>query len=389
LSKVVCGTCKKVHETDMGYCPVCGVHHENSYDFGNSDRYLKSMVPGVIEERRRRGLQGITGGLEYVIISTQEEELEPAARELVKRTGHRPAGGFIDGEQKALVLEKEGSAGIILRHRRSGRNPFREFNMRPRSSRLPDTRLETLVFSVTDIHHYFREQTEAGRSFQSPGLMDMGSYLYLETEPSGYTGNALGFIQWKGRRGDLVSRERKPLSWTAPESPPPVGENVGFLDHMATRVRAGDRDRAIIEFMELTSYDFDFSVYVKVFNSITNVARLAPEEYAMVFTSGITPFRSMEESGPTEKFIENYGPRVHHMAFRTDDIETTFETLVDDRQRFLIELVGSEEEGLKQTFTEPSSHTMLVNEYIHRYHGFDGFFTRSNVTLLTGATDRQ
>ena len=29
------------------------------------------------------------------------------------------------------------------------------------------------------------------------------------------------------------------------------------------------------------------------------------------------------------------------------------------------------------------------NEYIHRYSDFDGFFTKSNVTLLTGATDKQ
>ena len=57
--------------------------------------------------------------------------------------------------------------------------------------------------------------------------------------------------------------------------------------------------------------------------------------------------------------------------------------------RFLIELVGSPEEGLRQTFTEASKNTLLVTEYIHRYGDFDGFFTRSNVTRLTAATERQ
>jgi hypothetical protein len=57
--------------------------------------------------------------------------------------------------------------------------------------------------------------------------------------------------------------------------------------------------------------------------------------------------------------------------------------------RFLVELVGSPDEGLKQTFTMPSPNTLLVNEYIHRYGDFDGFFTRSNVTLLTKATEKQ
>jgi hypothetical protein len=56
---------------------------------------------------------------------------------------------------------------------------------------------------------------------------------------------------------------------------------------------------------------------------------------------------------------------------------------------FLIDLVGSPDEGLKQTFSKQSEHTLLVNEYIHRYGDFDGFFTKSNVTLLTAATDVQ
>jgi len=54
--------------------------------------------------------------------------------------------------------------------------------------------------------------------------------------------------------------------------------------------------------------------------------------------------------------------------------------------KYMVELVGSKEEGLKQTFTVPSPNTMLVNEYIWRYGDFDGFFTRSNVTALTRAT---
>jgi hypothetical protein len=37
----------------------------------------------------------------------------------------------------------------------------------------------------------------------------------------------------------------------------------------------------------------------------------------------------------------------------------------------------------------PSNHTLIVNEYIHRYGDFDGFFTRSNVERLTKATERQ
>ncbi len=51
--------------------------------------------------------------------------------------------------------------------------------------------------------------------------------------------------------------------------------------------------------------------------------------------------------------------------------------------------MGAPDEGLKQTFTQPSENTLLVNEYIHRYGDFDGFFTKSNVTRLTEATEKQ
>lgn len=44
---------------------------------------------------------------------------------------------------------------------------------------------------------------------------------------------------------------------------------------------------------------------------------------------------------------------------------------------------------LRQTFSRPLANTLMVNEYIKRYAGFDGFFTKSNVTLLTKATENQ
>jgi 4-hydroxyphenylpyruvate dioxygenase-like putative hemolysin len=109
----------------------------------------------------------------------------------------------------------------------------------------------------------------------------------------------------------------------------------------------------------------------------------------MVFTSGITPFTHNDESGPTEKFIRNYGTRVHHMAFKTEKIEDTVSTLKNDGLQFLLELVGSVDEGIRQIFSEPSQHTLIVTEYIQRYGNFDGFFTRSNVEKLTEATTRQ
>jgi hypothetical protein len=56
---------------------------------------------------------------------------------------------------------------------------------------------------------------------------------------------------------------------------------------------------------------------------------------------------------------------------------------------FLIELISTEEEGLRQTFSALSPNALLFNEYIQRYGNFDGFFTKGNVTQLTGVTDKQ
>ena len=77
------------------------------------------------------------------------------------------------------------------------------------------------------------------------------------------------------------------------------------------------------------------------------------------------------------------------MAFRTEKIIDTFNNLKEAGLNFLVELVGSREEGLRQTFSTASEHTLLVNEYIQRYDDFDGFFTKSNVTHLTRATEKQ
>lgn len=222
----------------------------------------------------------------------------------------------------------------------------------------------------------------------TPDVIEYENYLFIQSIPSEYTGISIGIIQWKNR-GEYASSKDTILPWKFTKPLRPYHDNIGNLDHTATRVRAQHRDPAIIEFMELTNYNFDFAIYVKNLNSITNVARLSSKDFAMVFTSGIAPFKNLEDSGPTEKFIYNYGTRTHHMAFITHHIEDVYQELKNDGVEYLVELIGSPEEGLKQTFTVASPNTLIVNEYIHRYGDFTGFFTRQNVTVLTSSTDKQ
>jgi hypothetical protein len=249
--------------------------------------------------------------------------------------------------------------------------------------------LETLVFETPDIDRYVDIQRSRGIQFMQGEPIRRDNYSFIQTIPSSFTGNSIGFIQWNGNRGDYRSDGDVDIPERVEKSTSDHLKNIKYLDHAATRLECENRDAAIIEFMELTNYKFDFAIYVKNFNSITNVARFSSKDYAQVFTTGISPFTTIDHSGPTEKFVYNYGPRVHHLAFHTENIEDTFEGLKQDGMDFLLDLIGSPEEGLKQTFTKGMRSTMLVNEYIHRYGDFDGFFTRSNVTDLTKATGAQ
>jgi 4-hydroxyphenylpyruvate dioxygenase-like putative hemolysin len=390
MAKLICSKCMKVYdESKEGKCPCCGAGPPHVYEFKNSDDYLKEQIRRVLDERKSAGLEGLVGGLESVIINTEPERQVAAVKELLQYTGLEFAEAFQDKNFRTCVLKTQGSADLLIRSRKNGESPFVLFNTFPKSKHLPHTRLETFMFRTKDIEKYFDIQISRGVKFLTDDIIRTDKYSFIQTIPSSFTGNSLGFIQWKKDTGSYITSEAQILDWNITKPQKAYLQNIKELDHTATRVRAKDRDATIIEFMELTNYDFDFAIYVKLFNSITNVARLLDKDFAMVFTSGISPYISEEESGPTEKFIHNYGTRVHHMAFRTENIEDTFSALKEDGMNFLIDLVGSPDEGLKQTFTATSENTLLVNEYIHRYGDFDGFFTRSNVTLLTGATDKQ
>jgi hypothetical protein len=345
----------------------------------------------ILNERKNAGLEGLVGNLDSVIIGTETDHLVPAVYELLRYTGLDCTESFFDADTQWYVLTLPGSASVILRSRGDGKNPFDPVNRARLTGSFPNTRLETFVFLTPDIKKYVAIQKSRGVQFQTPEIRESETFLYIETLPSPFTGNSLGFIQWKGDQKVYAPSGARRIR---PDIEKPSFKhlhlhNIRELDHTATRVKAQDRASAILEFLNLTNYHYDFGVHVKSQNSITSVARRQEGDFAMVFTSGIRPFTTEAESGPTEMFIRNYGTRVHHMAFRTENIEETVATLRRDNMAFLLDLVGSKEEGLRQIFSEPSGHTLLVNEYIHRYDGFDGFFTKSNVEILTAATGKQ
>jgi len=387
MKKLICPKCKKVHVHLIDdKCPGCG--GTDYKDFKNSDEYLRKEVEVVVEARQKHGLDGLVSGLNNIVINTEPDRQKAAVEELIRYTGLNVVETFEDSDFRTVVLKTQGSADFLIRSRKK-KNPFLSLNRFPKSGHVPNTRLEAFIFETMDIEWYVSIQKQRGIEFLTNDIIATDNFSFIQTVPSVYTGNSIGIIQWRRNKGKYASSGSSPLDWQFQKPDDSAVKNIKELDHVATRVRAEDRDAAVIEFMNLTNYNFDFAIYVKVFNSITNVARFSSKDFAMVFTSGISPYIDDEKSGPTEKFVHNYGPRVHHMAFKTEEIEETVSALNSSGMSFLIDLVGSPGEGLKQIFSKPSENTLLVNEYIHRYGDFDGFFTKSNVTLLTGATAKQ
>jgi hypothetical protein len=358
-------------------------------DISGQERDLVEQASIVLENRHDAGLDGLVGNLNAVIISTEPDHLVPAVSELLRYTGYTCGEVFFNKESRSYVLSLPDSASVIVRSRSPGENPFRSINNAEMTRHMPNTRLETFIFDTDNLQEYVSCQKEQGVKFLTDVPEESECYSFIQTVPSRFTGNSIGFIDWHNTERLYVPRDGTSVAPDCIKPPHPHLKNISVLDHTATRVRAQDRNAAILEFIALTNYHYDFAVHVKSLNSVTSVSRRNKDDFAMVFTSGITQFTSDDDSGPTEKFIRNYGTRVHHMAFRTKEIEATVENLKQDKMAFLLDLVGSEEEGLKQIFSVPSNHTLIVNEYIHRYGDFDGFFTRSNVERLTKATERQ
>lgn len=357
--------------------------------FKNNDSILMNAANKVQVNRREHGIDGICGDLQCIIVNTESEKLETAVKELTSSTNYKITESFENGQGRFIVLKCKDSADIIIKCRSNKLNPFEEYNLHPKSSRLPTTRLETFVFECKDINSYYMNQKKRGVHFLTDEIVETENYYFVQTIPSCFTGNSVGMLQWKSKNRSYKDLYDTELILEIEEPKKIYLLNIGKLDHAATRVKAMDRDSSLIEFMELTGYDFSFAIYINSLNSITNVARLENARFAMVFTSGIHSYIDEEISGPTEKFIHNYGTRVHHLAFETDDIDYTYKSLKGDGISFMSEVVGSEAQGIKQVFSDASNNTFLVNEYISRYGGFTGFFIQENVEKLTKATDKQ
>ncbi len=162
-----------------------------------------------------------------------------------------------------------------------------------------------------------------------------------------------------------------------------VSELILKLDHIAYRVKKGEREKTMAELINLASYQEFKSFKVISTNSITSTIKLHDTLPIIVVSEGLT------DDSVVEKYVQKNGSRIHHLAYLVKDIEKVVEIQKKRGVRFTTEdIIGSEEEGIKQIFTLPAEPINHIVEYIQRFGDFDGFFTPSNIGALMKSTEK-
>jgi uncharacterized protein YcgL (UPF0745 family) len=307
------------------------------------------------------------------------------------------------------------SPDILLREVKDPnlRGIFRSLNeVYPVGAKKPNSRYMGEIIRVSNLHDVVKLQNEREfrffsqdeiRKFELPGNLAV-------SKPSPYTHNIIAYLE---RRPDELRVYSLGVSVIYPEvqAAYEASKNLqaklkidGLLmpvDHLATRVYSQNREVAILEYLSWSSYYFWGAYNIKDQNSSTNVTKSVhglPESKspAKVFTANNTPYfvNHLEKlPSPTETFVRNYGPRLHHMAIAVKDgeqcdmenIDYVVNAIAEQGKGFLLDVIGSKDQGLKQIFSNASEHSSLIIEYVQRFGSFAGFFTRENVAALTEA----
>ena len=162
-----------------------------------------------------------------------------------------------------------------------------------------------------------------------------------------------------------------------------LDELIIKLDHIAYRVKKGERVKAMAELANAVPYHEFKSFKVISMNAITSCIKLDETLPVVVVSEGL------DEDSIVEKYVKKYGGRIHHLAYLVRNIEKVVEIQKKRGIKFTTdEIIGSEEEGIKQIFTMPTQTANHIIEYIQRFGDFDGFFTPSNIGTLMKSTEK-
>jgi hypothetical protein len=389
-------------------------------DKENSD-YFNEYRLKIFERRQSSGLEELIGNMAALVVQVQTGDGLAYLKELYAMTPYRYEASFLSQTHRLYILKNTRPSPRYIVMEPLDPN-FKDDIMRvnkmyPNSREKFNARYVGEIFSSKNIAETQKILESHDFRFHHPETAENAFYAGAKicfTRMSDHTFNSIGYTDGNfddldpfklGQRFSLTKEEEKALQevdeLTIESGIKPLLKGV---DHMATRILAGEREDAILEFLCLSNYYFWGAYNISDMNSSTNVNRvphgddiLSP---AKVFTANNTPFmiNSFKKLPmPTENFVRNYGRRMHHIAIEVADgdynnemknLDFVIETLRDQAHiGFLAKVFGEckDEPNLKQIFSKHSSLSLLITEYVERCHHFDGFFTKDNVAALTEA----
>ncbi len=384
-------------------------------DKENSTFFEENLIR-LLAERDQLGLTDMIHEIDALMISVDPEHATKYIAELALMTPYHYLVTLETEQHLTHILRIDlNSPDILLREVKDPnlRGIFRSLNeVYPIGAKKPNSRYMGEIIRVTNLHSVVKLQEQREfrffnqdevRKLELPGNVAI-------SKPSPYTHNIVGYLERKPNETrvyalgvSMIKTDVQAAYLEAKTLQTKIGvtDLLLPLDHLATRVYSQNREVAILEYLSLSSYYFWGAYNIKDQNSSTNVTKSAhpiPESKspAKVFTANNTPYfiNHLEHlPSPTETFVRNYGPRLHHMAISVKDgefggkenIDFVVDAIAENGKGFLLDVIGSKEQGLKQIFSNASEHSSLIIEYVQRYGSFDGFFTQENVAKLTEA----
>lgn len=378
--------------------------------------FFETYLQRLLEERDESGLTDMIEQIDAIMITVDPGHSIRYIGELALMTPYHYLVTLESEQHWTHILRVDMQApDLLIREVKDAniRGIFRSLNeVYPIGASKPNSRYMGEILRVEDLHGVVERQKERGFRFFSQAelrKLELPGNLAV-SKPSPYTHNIVAYMERPReelRVYALGLSEIRPEIQTVYQDAKRLQHELGItelilpIDHLATRVYCQNRELAILEWLSLSSYYYWGSYDIKDQNSSTNVTKSVHhstelQSPAKVFTASNTPYfvNHLENiPSPTETFVRNYGPRLHHIALAVRDgetagrenIEHVVQQIAAQGRDFLLDVIGSKEQGLKQIFSSASEHSSLIIEYVQRFGDFDGFFAKDNVAELTHA----
>jgi hypothetical protein len=388
-------------------------------DKKNSD-YFEEYLPRVYDRRREAGLDQLVGNTAALVVQVEHGDAVDYLAELTAMGPYRFQAARLTETHRVYVMQSrpEFPRMVVLEPLTSTyEDAVTRWNMLyPLARKKPNARYIGEVYRAESTKAVREALEPHNIRFAYPGDTVSSFYALPHltfTFLSDFTYNRVGYVDVDiddldelglGESFSLTAEERGKLDRAdALQTEHGIKDLVLGVDHAATRILAGDRENALLEYLTMVPYYFWGAYNINEMNSSTNVTRHPDiddekKSPARVFTANNTPsiVNSFDNLPmPTEDFVRNFGRRMHHLAMAVIDGHIADEKNVDYVVRqlgemgtpFLAHVVGEckDDPNLKQIFSKSSPYSLLITEYIERCHNYEGFFTRDNVAALTAA----